>query len=177
MQTQVMKAELQLGVCSTAPVPTFDRPWADGFPQRFPFQKGEVHKGLRGRPCWRGALGRKPLLRVTDVGKVGVLGTVAARLQGKEGLSWHEGVSNKCNEMTPALFTGKNTLVWRVREVKASCEIRLWFWESFFEDVLLLLLCGSSWSFKEVEFCLIAKEAVVVSPSSNLCWAQWAISA
>lgn len=77
-------------------------------------------------------------------GRWGALGTAAAGLRGKEGLSWHEGVGNKCNEMTPALYTGKNRLVWRVREVKASCEIQLWFRESFFEDVLLLLLCGSS---------------------------------
>lgn len=46
--------------------------------------------------------------------------------------------------MTLALFTGKNTLGWRIRAVKASHEIRLGFWESLFEDVLVLLLCGSS---------------------------------
>lgn len=77
-------------------------------------------------------------------GRWRALATVSPGLWGKEGLNWHESVGKKCNEMTQALFTGKNTLGWGIREVKASCETQLRFRESFFEDVLLFLLCGSS---------------------------------
>lgn len=32
-------------------------------------------------------------------------------------------IGEKCNEMILALFTAKNTLGWRIREEKASCDI------------------------------------------------------
>lgn len=114
------------------------------FPSVSLFKREKCTRACGSGRAGGGLWGGSPCSTSLVWGRWGALGTAAARLRGKEGLSWHEGVGNKCSEMTPALFTGKNRLVWRVREVKASCEIQLCFRESFFEDVLFLLLCGSS---------------------------------
>ena len=119
------------------------RPRAHRFPQRFPGAKGEVQEGSRCRCVWGGRAGGglwggSPCSVLLAWGRWVALGMAASGLQGKEGLSWQRMSVRNANERTLALFTGKNTPGWRIMEVKASCEMQLWFWEAFFEDVLLL---------------------------------------
>lgn len=59
--------------------------------------------------------------------------------KGPPGLAFMWGFRGKCDESTPALFTGK---AWWVREVKANPERQFGLRDSCSEDVLVLLLCG-----------------------------------
>jgi len=101
MQTQVVKAELRLGACSEAPVPVLDAPAGSPLSPAFPWCEGRGAGGLAlsvrvGRPCWRGALGRKPLLCAAGVGKVGGPGHGSLWAAGKGGLELAEDVGEKC---------------------------------------------------------------------------------